>query len=91
MTENLANIDETMRAIDDIGLDIQKLQRMANQLADYKALDETKESQEMQMAFLYAKRIQQAITDQIQMRELLRKHLSNMKQPKKVVEENSRR
>ena len=78
MTEDLANIDETKRALQDIRLDREKLQRMMNPLADFKYTDEQKSKEDAQMALLYAQRIKQSITDQIQMEDLLTKHLEAM-------------
>lgn len=78
MTEDLANIDETRRVLQDLKSDREKLQRMMNQLADFKYTDEQESKEDAQMALLYAQRIKQSVTDQIQMEYLLTKHLEAM-------------
>jgi len=74
MTEDLANIEATKRAIDDIRFDIEKLERMYDALDNYKGVDQI----DKEFAKAYAERIHLSLTDQRQIRDLLAEHLKGM-------------
>jgi len=74
MTKDLANIEDTRRAIDDLTKDIAKLTRMYDQLNIYSGTEDI----DIKFAGAYAERMYQALTDQKQLKDLLRKHLKAM-------------